>query len=85
MADVLLQKVRKNYNPALLKDTLRNINLDIKDGDFIVFGPETRGLPKKYVEDENARTIPRREGQRSLNLSNSVAIIVYEAVRPNGL
>ena len=40
MADVLLQKVRKNYNPALLKDTLSNINLDIKDGDFIDFvGP----------------------------------------------
>ena len=44
MADVLLQKVRKNYNPALLKDTLRNINLDIKDGDFIVFvGPSGCG------------------------------------------
>ena len=44
MADVLLQKVRKNYNPAVLKDTLRNINLDIKDGDFIVFvGPSGCG------------------------------------------
>ena len=44
MADVLLQKVRKNYNPVLLKDTLRNINLDIKDGDFIVFvGPSGCG------------------------------------------
>ncbi|MDY6321609.1 MAG: sn-glycerol-3-phosphate ABC transporter ATP-binding protein UgpC [Succinivibrio sp.] len=44
MADVLLSKVRKNYNPATLKDTLRNINLDIKDGDFIVFvGPSGCG------------------------------------------
>ena len=44
MADVLLSKVRKNYNPAILKDTLRNINLDIKDGDFIVFvGPSGCG------------------------------------------
>ncbi|SRR5574344_368120 len=44
MADVLLNKVRKNYNPAILKDTLRNINLDIKDGDFIVFvGPSGCG------------------------------------------
>ncbi|MGN0916062.1 MAG: ABC transporter ATP-binding protein [Succinivibrio sp.] len=44
MAEVLLSKVRKNYNPAILKDTLRNINLDIKDGDFIVFvGPSGCG------------------------------------------
>lgn len=56
-----------------------------KDGDFIVFGPETRGLPEKYVKDENARTIPMREGQRSLNLSNSVAIVAYEVIRQNGL
>ncbi len=60
---------------------------DIKyqDGDFIVFGPETRGLPEKYVTDKNAVTIPMREGQRSLNLSNSVAITAYEVIRQNGL
>ncbi len=56
-----------------------------KEGDFIVFGPETRGLPDKYVKDENARTIPMKEGQRSLNLSNSVAIVAYEAIRQNGI
>lgn len=56
-----------------------------KDGDFIVFGPESRGLPAKYVNSENARTIPMKEGQRSLNLSNSVAIVAYEAIRQNGL
>lgn len=56
-----------------------------KDGDFIVFGPETRGLPEKYVKSEFARTIPMKEGQRSLNLSNSVAIVAYEAIRQNGL
>lgn len=65
----------------------KNLYTDIqfKDGDFIVFGPETRGLPEKYVKDDNARTIPMRENQRSLNLSNSVAIVAYEAVRQNGL
>jgi len=56
-----------------------------KDGDFIVFGPETRGLPDKYVKDKNALTIPMKAGQRSLNLSNSVAIVVYEVIRQNGL
>ena len=44
MADVVLNKVRKNYNPSLMKDTLRNINLNIKDGEFIVFvGPSGCG------------------------------------------
>ena len=60
-------------------------DIKFKDGDFIVFGPETRGLPEKYVKDENARTIPMKEGQRSLNLSNSVAIVAYEAIRQNGI
>lgn len=60
-------------------------DIEFKDGDFIVFGPETRGLPEKYVKDENARTIPMKEGQRSLNLSNSVAIVAYEAIRQNGI
>ena len=50
-----------------------------------MFGPETRGLPDKYVKDSHARTIPMKEGQRSLNLSNSVAIVAYEAIRQNGL
>ena len=56
---------------------------DIKflDGDFIVFGPESRGLPQEYVTQENAITIPMVEGQRSLNLSNSVAIVAYEIIR----
>ena len=59
--------------------------IKFKDNDFIVFGPETRGLPEKYVKDEHARTIPMKVGQRSLNLSNSVAIVTYEAIRQNGI
>ena len=64
---------------------LKNKDIKFKDGDFIVFGPETRGLPDVYVKDKNALTIPMKEGQRSLNLSNSVAIVTYEAIRQNGL
>lgn len=59
--------------------------VQFNDGDFVVFGPETRGLPEKYVKDKNALTIPMKEGQRSLNLSNSVAIVAYEVIRQNGL
>lgn len=60
---------------------------DIKfdEGDFIVFGPESRGLPAEYVISDTALTIPMQEGQRSLNLSNSVAIVAYEHVRQLGL
>ena len=56
-----------------------------KEGDFVVFGPESRGLPNEYVTQDTAVTIPMKEGQRSLNLSNSVAITVYEVIRQNGI
>ena len=50
---------------------------------FVLFGKETKGLPedllKKYIN--NAIRIPMRESLRSLNLSNSVAIVVYEILR----
>ena len=56
-----------------------------KEGDFVVFGPESRGLPNEYVTQDTAITLPMVEGQRSLNLSNSVAITVYEMIRQIGL
>ena len=59
--------------------------VDYNDGDFLVFGPESRGLPEKYVTSDTAVTLPMKEGQRSLNLSNSVAISVYEVIRQNGI
>jgi len=55
-----------------------------KSGDALVFGPETRGLPKTLIEslpEEQRILIPMKEGNRSLNLSNSVAVAVYEAWR----
>lgn len=60
-------------------------DIQFKDGDVLVFGPETRGLPETYVTKDTAITIPMKEGQRSLNLSNSVAIVAYEAVRQIGI
>lgn len=58
-------------------------DVEFKEGDFLVFGPETRGLPEKLLEENKttAITIPMVEGQRSLNLSNSVSIVLYEAIR----
>ena len=53
------------------------------DGAFLFFGKETRGLPESiiYGNPERAVRIPMGNGLRSLNLSNSVAIAVYEALR----
>jgi len=55
-------------------------------GDWLVFGAETRGLAPKLresFEPANRLKLPMLEGQRSLNLSNSVAVVVYEAWRQN--
>ncbi len=55
-------------------------------GDAVVFGSETRGLPKKLMEAhrEQLLTIPSRPQVRSLNLSNAAAVVCYEAVRQWG-
>jgi len=63
------------------KSKKKYTDIEFKENDFLVFGPETRGLPQEYVTKESAITIPMKKGQRSLNLSNSVAIVVYEAIR----
>jgi tRNA (cytidine/uridine-2'-O-)-methyltransferase len=53
-------------------------------GDALLFGPETRGLPQEMLDSmpaEQLIRIPMREGNRSLNLSNAVSIILFEAWR----
>ena len=56
-------------------------------GDAFVFGPETRGLPPEMLErapTERRIRLPMVKGNRSLNLSNTVAVLVFEAWRQNG-
>ncbi|MEE9426406.1 MAG: tRNA (uridine(34)/cytosine(34)/5-carboxymethylaminomethyluridine(34)-2'-O)-methyltransferase TrmL [Methylococcales bacterium] len=51
-------------------------------GDALLFGPETRGLPQQVLDqlpDEHRLYLPMRTGQRSINLSNSVAVVLYHA------
>ena len=58
-----------------------------RPGDTLVFGPETRGLPTNYLETlpaDRVLRIPMLDHSRSLNLSNAVAVVVYEALRQNG-
>ncbi len=57
------------------------------EGDALIFGPETRGLPEEILQPlpkEQLLRLPMQEQSRSLNLSNSVAIFVYEAWRQLG-
>jgi tRNA (cytidine/uridine-2'-O-)-methyltransferase len=58
-----------------------------RSGDAFLFGPETRGLPQElldqFVPGQRLR-LPLRPGQRSLNLSNTVAVVVFEAWRQIG-
>lgn len=59
---------------------------EFSDGDYILFGKETKGLPEEllYKNPERCVRIPMISEARSLNLSNSVAIVVYEALRQTG-
>ena len=68
-------KAKHNYTEA-----------EYREGDFLVFGKETKGLPEELLvrhPDECVR-IPMIDKSRSLNLSNSAAIAVYEGLRQNG-
>jgi tRNA (cytidine/uridine-2'-O-)-methyltransferase len=69
------------------KGTRRHASADYQPGDAFVFGSESRGLPMNVLADidENHRLrLPLIPGNRSLNLSNAVAIMVYEAWRQQG-
>ena len=74
-----------NFYYLTTKTKRKYTDIQFQEGDFIVFGPESRGLPAQYVTAQTALTIPMKEGQRSLNLSNSVAIVAYEHIRQLGL
>src|SRR5712664_5025564 len=62
-------------------------DLEYRAGDAFLFGPETRGLPSAVLDRvgrESSVSIPMRERSRSINLSNAVALVVYEAWRQIG-
>ena len=85
MEELLNLNPNANFYYLTTKTKRKYSDIEFKEGDFIVFGPESRGLPADYVTSETALTIPMLEGQRSLNLSNSVAIVAYEVIRQIGL
>lgn len=73
----LSTKAKRNYH-----------EIKFMPGDALLFGPESRGLPDEVREPlhqkEQLLRIPMMENSRSLNLSNSVALILYEAWRQQG-
>lgn len=72
---------------ALTTKATRHVyDVTFKPGDWLVFGSETSGLPPALREawpPEQQLRLPMRSGQRSLNLSNAVAVTVFEAWRQN--
>ncbi len=65
----------------------RDVFTHSEPGDAFLFGPESRGLPQEVRDSlppEQRLRLPMREGCRSLNLSNTVAVAVYEAWRQQG-
>ena len=82
----------KKANPAKLLYFSKKVersytSVRYDDGDYLVFGPETRGLPQALLEANAERSfrIPMMgQGVRSLNLSNAVSIVLYEGLRQLG-
>ncbi|MBT3224976.1 MAG: tRNA (cytidine(34)-2'-O)-methyltransferase [Deltaproteobacteria bacterium] len=68
------------------KSTVSYTERQFVPGDYLIFGSETKGIPQEYLDLHHSRccTIPMSNpGIRSLNLSSSVAISLYEALRQN--
>ena len=69
------------------RGTTRYDNARFQPGDALLFGPETRGLPDAVLESvapDRRLLVPMRHGSRSINLANTVAVVVYEAWRQLG-
>lgn len=87
--ELTASRMGEHYEPSLWFATTKAhksyTDVKFKDGDFIMFGKESAGIPEEILidDEEHCIRIPMIENERSLNLSNSVAIILYEALRQN--
>lgn len=83
--DAFIKKVAPSHIYACTtKGSRLYSEVEYSDGDAIVMGPETRGLPDEIlnqIADEQKIRVPMRSDSRSLNLSNATAVILYEALR----
>lgn len=76
----------KRFFLASTKSQQTHTDVTYQDGDYILFGKETKGLPEDLLQAhmDKCIRIPMISEARSLNLSNSAAIVVYEALRQTG-
>jgi tRNA (cytidine/uridine-2'-O-)-methyltransferase len=81
--EVLAKNPQANFYYFTTKARKRHCDVAYKENDFLVFGKETKGLPEELLvaHPDSCVRIPMIGELRSLNLSNSVAIAVYEALR----
>jgi tRNA (cytidine/uridine-2'-O-)-methyltransferase len=85
--DFMCQQGGNRFFGISTKGTMHYSECRFKEGDFLIFGPETRGLPDKIRQQlgpENLLRIPMLPDSRSLNLSNATAVVVFEAWRQLG-
>lgn len=86
--DEYLKSIKNNRFFAITKfGKSRYDNADFQTGDHLLFGSEISGLPKEFLQslaEEKTLYIPMYAGNRSLNLSNAVALVAYEAWRHIG-
>lgn len=86
-ADFRLAMAGKRLFAITTKGSQNYANVKFETGDVFVFGPETRGLPEQVRAEflpENRLRLPMLPDSRSLNLSNSAAVLLYEAWRQAG-
>lgn len=86
-ADCKIALMGKRLFAITTKGSTRHSDTQFKDEDVFVFGPETRGLPEEIRAEftpEHRLRLPMLPDSRSLNLSNSAAVLLYEAWRQVG-
>ncbi len=82
--------LKQNGSPKIFMATTKALktytDVSYDEDAYIMFGKESAGIPEELLIDnkENCIRIPMLDGIRSLNLANSVAVILYEALRQNG-
>ena len=87
LEDFMAANGRPRLSAASTRGGTRYDRMDYREGDAILFGPETRGLPAEILQSlarERVIRLPMQPGSRSLNLSNACAVVVYEALRQLG-
>lgn len=86
-ADFLDKEQPKTIYALTTKGKSTHSETQFKEGDFLMFGPETRGLPEEVrmsIPFEQWLRLPMMPDSRSMNLSNTVAVMIFEAWRQNG-